>query len=129
MDLETKSKVLLSSRVRQLIAGGSEGTTDQTTAVVDISLPSEDDAVKMLLSTGGLTIEDEVGVPSEAYELVKLCNLLPLAISIAGKLSKELEMSSEASDWAGIVQVMSDEFAENHSRQSVEEAVISVRFV
>eukprot|EP01048_Picozoa_sp_COSAG05_P000269 COSAG05_NODE_7_length_42457_cov_58.929152_26_plen_185_part_00 len=49
--------------------------------------------------------------------------LLQLAISIAGQLVKDLELDASA-DWTGIVSVMKQEFKDNNSRQSVEEAVI-----
>ena len=121
VDDETRSKVLLSSRLRGIILGGL--ADQQATTIVDISLPSEDDAVKMLLSTGGMPVDQSV--PSAAYELVKLCNRLPLAISIAGKLIKELEYADtddKSTMWADIVQVMKEEFESN---KTVGETVIS----
>jgi hypothetical protein len=126
IDVETKSKVLLSSRLRGIILDGL--ADQQTTTIVDIKLPTEDDAIKMLLSTGGVQHQS---VPAEAYELVKLCKRLPLAISIAGKLIKELEfaetddmssVSANSAMWADIVQVMRAEFASN---KTVGETMIS----
>ena len=56
--------------------------TLENAEVVDISLPSDDDAVKMLLSYADLSIPKP---PAAALEIVRYCNHLPLAISIAGK--------------------------------------------
>ena len=51
VDVESGSKVLLSSRVRNVI----DRSSAQSTAVVNIELPSEDDALQMLISTAGMT--------------------------------------------------------------------------
>lgn len=123
VDTETKSKVLLSSRLRGVILDGL--ANQLSTVIVDISLPSEDDAIKMLLSTGGMSVDQSV--PPAAYELVKLCNRLPLCIAIAGKLIKELEFSeiddeNTSSMWADTVTLLRDEFASN---KTVGETVIS----
>ena len=119
LDSETDSKVLISSRVRAFLAGSE---SEQKTEIVDISLPSKEDAVQMLLSTGGVPADR--AVPPEAFELVQFCNFLPLAIGISGKLISELELN-ESADWGGIVAVMKQEFAENKSHQTVEEVVIA----
>ena len=52
VDTETKSKVLLSSRLRGVILDGL--ANQLSTVIVDISLPSEEDAIKMLLSISDL---------------------------------------------------------------------------
>jgi hypothetical protein len=79
--------------------------------------------VQMLLSTGGISADR--AVPAEAFELVEFCNLLPLAISIAGKLISELELNTQDADWGDVVRIMRDEFAANKSQQTVEEIVIA----
>ena len=76
--------------------------------------------MKMLLSTAGMSPDQTA--PKEALDLVKFCNKLPLAISIAGQLVKDLELEATA-DWDGIVSAMKEEFADG-SRQSVEDTVI-----
>eukprot|EP01050_Picozoa_sp_SAG11_P000360 SAG11_NODE_10_length_27955_cov_15.365235_12_plen_316_part_00 len=130
VDPMTTSKVLISSRVRKLLVDG-EKDEQHTTAIVDINLPSEDDAVKMLVSTACLTLDEDQPLPPEAKELVQLCNLLPLGISIAGSLIREAssEEGNQATgcllDWAEILQMLKDEFAENDNRQSMEETVIA----
>ena len=94
---------------------------EDSTAIVQIELPTEEQAVQMLLSTAGMPAD--TSAPKEAVELVKFCNMLPLAISIAGQLVKDLELEA-AEDWDGIVTLMKEEFADG-SRKSVEDSVIN----
>eukprot|EP01052_Picozoa_sp_SAG31_P021339 SAG31_NODE_1645_length_7652_cov_2.069906_4_plen_267_part_00 len=124
IDEATPSKVLVSSRVRSSLVGSTSRAKDlsgeESTTIVQIALPSEEQAVQMLLSTAGMTAD--TSAPKEALELVKFCKMLPLAISIAGQLVKDLELEA-AKDWDGVVAMMKEEFADG-SRQSVEETVI-----
>ena len=60
----------------------------QDADIVDVTLPSKADAVKMLLSVAGLSPENPV---QEAFEVVKFCDRLPLAIA-PGKLVQEMEL-------------------------------------
>ncbi len=117
VDDRSTSKVLVSSRVHSTLEGTSKDAAD----IVQIQLPSEDQAVQMLLSTAGITVTDQP-VPSEAVDLVQFCNMLPLAVSIAGKLVKDLELDSSA-DWDGIVSLLKDEFADGDSK-TIEDTVI-----
>jgi hypothetical protein len=80
------SKVLVSSRVRGVLEGAD---------IVDVGLPTEDEAVEMLLSVAGLPLDS---VPPEARAVVKFCDRLPLALSIAGKLVHEMGV---VGDWCG----------------------------
>ena len=118
--------MLISSRVHGTLATGTGSTKDlsgeDSTAIVQIELPTEEQAVQMLLSTAGMPVD--TSAPKEAVELVKFCNMLPLAISIAGQLVKDLELEA-SEDWDGVVAMMKEEFADG-SRKSVEETVISV---
>eukprot|EP01048_Picozoa_sp_COSAG05_P000270 COSAG05_NODE_7_length_42457_cov_58.929152_27_plen_119_part_00 len=83
LDPDTKSKILVSSRVKG-IAAGNTSTDPQSadtlgkTFVVDIRLPNEDDAVRMLLSTGGMALSSGAP-PPEALELCRFCNFLPVS--------------------------------------------------
>ena len=126
VDANTASKVLVSSRVRATLSGGGGGgssadlNAEDSAWIVQLELPSEEQAVKMLLSTAGMSPDQTA--PKEALDLVKFCNKLPLAISIAGQLVKDLELEATA-DWDGIVSAMKEEFADG-SRQSVEDTVI-----
>ena len=117
--------MLISSRVRGSLMGSTGSAKDlsgeDSTAIVQIELPTEEQAVQMLLSTAGMPAD--TSAPKEAVELVKFCNMLPLAISIAGQLVKDLELEA-AEDWDGIVTLMKEEFADG-SRKSVEDSVIN----
>ena len=112
--------MLISSRVRGSLMGSTGSAKDlsgeDSTAIVQIELPTEEQAVQMLLSTAGMPVD--TSAPKEAVELVKFCNMLPLAISIAGQLVKDLELEA-AEDWDGIVTLMKEEFADG-SRKSVD---------
>lgn len=66
IDDTTESKVLISSRVRGVLQG---------VEIVDIGLPTEGEAIQMLLSVAGLPSEAS---PPEALEVVRFCDCLPL---------------------------------------------------
>ena len=117
IDVESGSKVLLSSRVRNVLDEHSV----ESSAIVNIELPTEEDAVRMLKSTAGLPEDGDV--PAQARELVKFCKFLPLSISIAGKLVADLGIGLESDDWVGIVEMMREEFADE--KRTVEESVIA----
>ena len=126
VDESCGSKVLLSSRVRQVLNGtganqsrAAASDSPGAPVIVNLQLPSEADGIRMLLSTADLPINGQP--PAQALELVQFCKLLPLSISIAGKLVKEFGVG-EADDWDGIVELMKEEFAESGD---VAEAVIS----
>lgn len=118
VDTSTASTVLVSSRVRATLE--SSLSSQVSTSIVQIELPNEEQGVQMLLSTAGISTDEPA--PKEAVELVRFCRMLPLAISIAGQLVKDLELQAPE-DWDGIVTLMKDEFADG-SRQSVEDTVI-----
>jgi hypothetical protein len=85
IDERTKSKVLISSRVR--------GTLDEC-EVVDIGLPTEENAIQIVMAAAGMA-----GLaPPEASEVVRLCKLLPLTLGIAGRMVKDLDLQQ---DWSG----------------------------
>ena len=96
VDGERGSKVLISSRIRSVLEGAT---------IVDVGVPSIDDAVAMLLAAAGA----ELGavVPAQIKEVVEYCNYLPLAIGITGKLVKSLGLGS---DWTGLVDMLREEF-------------------
>lgn len=119
IDQSTNSKILLSSRIRDVLDGGQ---------IIDIAAPSKTDAVKMLLSTAGMDVEafksrEEVG------QIAKLCKRLPLTIGVAGKLIRQLSHGSnmlEASDWADVVTMLEEELNDLDGSMSIEESVIRV---
>ena len=110
IDDTTASKVLVSSRVRGVLEGAE---------IVDIGLPTLDEAVQMLLSVAGLPLD--AAVPPEAREVVKFCDLLPLAIGIAGKLVHEMGVTD---DWDGVVELMQEEFSDSGQDRGMEERII-----
>jgi hypothetical protein len=123
VDENTASKVLVSSRVRQVVksnVGSSRDLAgDDNRYIVQIEPPNDKSAVDMLLSTAG--IASGTTPPAEALQIVQFCKRLPLSISIAGKLLQDLEVDG-ADDWDGILEILKEEFDDN---RSVEESVIT----
>lgn len=117
INADNGSKVLLSSRVRGVV----EGDSPDASTILTIQLPSEEDAMRMLASTAELPAEGTL--PQQARDLVKFCKLLPLSISIAGKLVQDLGIGLNESDWDGIIDMMREEFSDE--KRSVEESVIA----
>ena len=112
MDDLTDSKVLLSSRVRSVLDGGD---------VVDISLPSDADAVQILLNEAGFNVVEHGSPPVEALEVVQFCKHLPLAIGIAGALLKNMGLDT---DWSEVLAVLQEEFGEGGQVRAMENSVI-----
>lgn len=117
IDESTNSKVLISSRVRDVLDGGD---------IIDVTVPSKTDAAKMLLATAGL---DPAALQerAEVAYIVELCKRLPLTIGVAGKLIRQLAQGSSmsaASDWAEVVSLLKDEMNDPGGSLSVEESVI-----
>jgi hypothetical protein len=95
LDDSTKSRLLLSSRVR-----GALSDCD----IVDVGLPSEADAIQILVAEAGLAAGARV--PPGAQEIAVLCKRLPLTLGIAGRLVKELDLGS---DWSSAVDMIKQE--------------------
>eukprot|EP01050_Picozoa_sp_SAG11_P002065 SAG11_NODE_100_length_16863_cov_12.374911_7_plen_686_part_00 len=115
IDDTTNSKVLVSSRARDLLLGFTEDVTD-------IGLPTEQQAASMLLSTAGIKLETP---PPEAFEIVRFCDLLPLAIGMAGKFLEEYGLADGGADWEGILSEIKDEFGQSDQTKSIEERIIA----
>ena len=117
IDQNTNSKVLISSRIRDVLDGG---------VIIDVNAPSKSDAVKMLLSTAGMDVNALQGY-NEVGHVAELCKRLPLTIGVAGKLIRQLANGSsmaDASDWADVVSLLEDELNDSDGSMSVEESVI-----
>lgn len=114
IDDTTGSKVLISSRVRGALEGGT---------VMDVGLPSDIDAVKILLNEAGLDGIRPEDAPSEAMAVVKFCNNLPLAIGMAGGILKTMSLGTDG-DWSGVVAVLKDEFGEGGQSRGMENSII-----
>ena len=113
----TNSKILISSRGRDVLDGGE---------IIDVNAPSQSDAVKMLLSTAGMDV-DALETCEEVGQIAELCKRLPLTIGVAGKLIRQLAHGSsmpEASDWAEVLALLKDEMKDPDGSLSVEESVI-----
>jgi hypothetical protein len=117
IDPKTNSKILISSRVRNALDGGD---------IIDVTVPSRTDSVKMLLSTAGMDME-ALQSRAEVAQIAELCKRLPLTIGIAGKLIKEVTAGSSmssAGDWTDVVDLLKEEFNDADGSLSVEESVI-----
>jgi hypothetical protein len=117
IDPNTNSKILISSRVHNVLDGGD---------IIDVTVPSQIDAIKMLLSTAGMDIE-ALKSRAEVAQVAELCKRLPLTIGIAGKLIKEITTGSsmtDASDWADVVELLHTELNDPDGDLSIEESVI-----
>jgi hypothetical protein len=117
IDEATPSKLLISSRVQNVLEGGE---------ILNLSVPSDADAVQMLINEAGFACTDgssgmHVTPPPEALEVVKFCNNLPLAIGIAGSLLKHMSLGS---DWSEVLAVLREEFGEGGQVRSMENSVI-----
>jgi hypothetical protein len=104
IDDTTRSKVLVSSRVRGVLDGAE---------IVDIGLPNEEEAVQMLLAVAGLPFAT---APHAVKEVVKLCGCLPLSLGIAGKLITELGVTD---DWSDVLDLMTEEFCNSGQDRSI----------
>ena len=115
IDKSTNSKVLISSRVRDALDGGD---------VIDVTVPSKTDAIKMLLSTAEMEMD---ATSNEVSQVVDLCKRLPLTIGIAGKLIRQLAHGASMSDsdgWADVVGLLQAELNDPDGDLSIEESVI-----
>ena len=113
LDDTTDSKVLISSRVRHVLEGGE---------IIDIGHPTLEDQIKMLLAAAGVTLKAREVPPVEASKVVRLCNGLPLAIGIAGRLI--MDMLDETNDWDGVFKLLQEEFGASDHGKSMEERII-----
>eukprot|EP01052_Picozoa_sp_SAG31_P012613 SAG31_NODE_742_length_12424_cov_16.082353_4_plen_99_part_00 len=87
VDETAGGKALISSRVRGILEGGE---------IVSIGLPSEKEAVSMLMAAAGLGVDNVP--PAEALDVARFCGLLPLALGMTGKLISEFAIDK---DWGG----------------------------
>jgi hypothetical protein len=98
---ENKSRCLLSSRVESVL---------EDCDIVEIGLPSQNEAVQMLLYAAGVDAKSKP--PKEAMEICRFCKMLPLHIGIAGKIIRSMGVENDA-DWSGVVEEL--QATESHS--------------
>jgi hypothetical protein len=110
-DVGTKSRMLISSRVRSVLVECD---------IVDIGKPTVDDAVQILLSAAGMP--EDCAIPPEASNVAQLAKLLPLTLGIAGRLVKDLGLQQE---WGEVVSLMKEELSAGGSSRSAEESIIA----
>ena len=104
--------MLVSTRIRSLLL-------DSGAFSVEIGKPSVEDSTQILMAAVGLP--QTARVPAEAKEIVELCGRLPLALVMAGKLIRELEMGSE---WDGVSSILREELRGDEQASSREQGVI-----
>ena len=86
-DPASRSAVLISTRMRGLCGSNS----------VEIKPPDEEEGIAILIAAAGLPKGHHA--PPDAAEIVRLCGNLPLSLSMAGKLIRDLGIGS---DWHGV---------------------------
>eukprot|EP01052_Picozoa_sp_SAG31_P002383 SAG31_NODE_84_length_27014_cov_3.743006_10_plen_204_part_00 len=108
--------MLISTRVRGLLAGAE---------IVDVGLPTEQEAVQMLLSVAEISAVESV--PQQAREMVVLCDRLPLSLAIVGKLVRECRRDSRPMnelDWAAILEQLQEEFSDSDQHSRMQDRII-----
>ena len=81
LDELSDSALLVTSRVKGLLPGATEVAVDVLTA---------DEACTLLLTTGEVAFAPNAPWPPAAVEVCDLCGKLPLALSIAGAMLREV---------------------------------------
>jgi hypothetical protein len=115
LDATTSSKTLITTRIR-----GLAGATN-----IELGIPSETDAVALLLSSAGLAHLSPA--PAEAAEVVQICGRLPLSCDLAGKLLRDLGVEDGLDNWTGVPKLLRREMkanSEGRDEDSVEYNVI-----
>ena len=110
LDSSTRSRALISSRLRSTLAGCD---------VVDIGLPTEDEAVEILFAAASMPKSSSV--PFEAKEVARLCKFLPLTLGIAGRMARDLSLQSS---WTDVLLMMQEELSTGGEARSAEDAVV-----
>jgi hypothetical protein len=102
-DVDAGSKVLISTRMKGLLADGHQ---------VEVGLPSASDSARMLLSAAD--VDDVNDQLTGVLEIVNLCGRLPLALGMAGRLAASLGLVG-TQNWSGMIGVLKEELRESHS--------------
>ena len=147
LDPTTRSKIVISTRVQgvlethtantdvgdgstiALCVNAANGLRSSLMADVDvheITVPSQADAVRMLLIAAGVN-SDVDERPTESDAIVRFCKRLPLALGIAGKRLRHMAMGSNGKHrWDDVTAVLERELAASGHAQSIEHTVIQV---
>lgn len=109
------SKALVTTRIKGMLPRSEQ---------VEVGLPSTEDSVKLLLAAAGL---NHLAVPPpEATEVVELCGNLPLAIDIAGRFLRDLDLDPER--WQEVPTILKYELRNSSAAESglsVEEQLVA----
>ena len=119
-DVSAGSKYLISTRVRGLL---------DDSHTVEIKLPSEREAVHILMATAGAShqhgpggLAESQSIPMGAIDIARHCARLPLALAIAGRLVNSLGLAQD-NNWDGLVDILKEELR-NTSSGGIEESCI-----
>jgi tetratricopeptide (TPR) repeat protein len=114
IDESTKSRILISSRVRSTLdESGCE--------IVDFGLPSDADAVQILISAAGMA-KEATPAEDEVLQVVRLCKRLPLTLGIAGKMVSSLGLEHS---WSEVITLLQEELTGDGEARSAEDTVIA----
>jgi hypothetical protein len=112
LDRSTKSRVLISSRTRGALAGAR---------IVQVGYPSEADALQILMGAAGRPAA--APTPQGASEILAICRLLPLTLSIAGRLVSDLDLSM-SDEWSDALDLMREDLLDGgHARSAVDNMI------
>jgi hypothetical protein len=101
LDKGTASKCLLSTRVKELVNNVAD-------VCVEIQLPREADAIKLLCDAAGVPYSS---APPEAAGVVRLAGRLPLVIGISGKILATGGLASDRAEWQRLTGLLESEIA------------------
>ena len=123
VDTDAGSKVLISTRVKGLLAGAHQ---------VEVGLPSPADSAMMLIAAAGVDVQlgsqgarTGEALPTGVAEICVLCGRLPLALGIAGRLAANVGLVG-AADWSDMISVLKEELRESHSGGTEEVSELSL---
>eukprot|EP01052_Picozoa_sp_SAG31_P040726 SAG31_NODE_5973_length_2232_cov_1.170183_1_plen_664_part_01 len=83
----------------------------------ELSPPTVEESMQILLAAAELSAEAAAKHHDDAIKIIELCNRLPLALVMAGRLIVQLDIGSAAS-WEGISSILEDELRDNEHAQT-----------
>eukprot|EP01051_Picozoa_sp_SAG22_P002548 SAG22_NODE_115_length_19315_cov_10.458368_9_plen_1069_part_00 len=110
IDAEAGGKALISTRVKSLL-------TEQDS--LQVQLPTESEAAQILMAAAGTSAatgrDRRSQIPSEVFEVVKLCGRLPLALEMAGRLIAGFSLDVGQS-WRGVPEAIEEQLQSKNAR-------------
>eukprot|EP01051_Picozoa_sp_SAG22_P005355 SAG22_NODE_315_length_12535_cov_3.240351_14_plen_267_part_00 len=95
---------MISTRLRGLLKGA---------AAVELKPPTDASAIKILMTAAEMP--ESMAPPKEAATVIDMCDRLPLALVMAGRLIAQLGLST---DWTGVTDILDEELRENEQTSS-----------